>query len=182
MSNLPTLEGTVYDELRSLAARRLVHEAPGNTLTPTALVHEAWLRIAKSELSFQDRNHYLRIAATALRRSLVDRARARLAGKRGGELRQVPLEDIASPASDEQIAKLDDALKTLAEKMPEHAALVELRFFCGMTGDDAAAALGVSPATADRLWRYARCWRPGQSAWRGRWPRRNCPPKSLPAD
>ncbi|MFO0901577.1 MAG: ECF-type sigma factor [Pirellulales bacterium] len=158
MSENLTLEGTVYETLRSLAARSMVSEAPGNSLTPTELVHEAWLRIAKSELSFQDRSHYLRVAATAMRRILVDRARARLASKRGGEFKQVPLDDLASPATDEQLAKLDDALRTLAERMPQHAALVELRFFCGMTGDDAAAALGVSPATADRLWRYARSW------------------------
>jgi RNA polymerase sigma factor (TIGR02999 family) len=158
MSDMSALEGTVYQALRSLAAQRLLREASGNSLTPTELVHEAWLRIAKSELSFQDRNHYLRVAATAMRRILVDRARARLASKRGGEFKQVPLDDLASPATDEQLAKLDDALQVLAEKMPQHALLVELRFFCGMTGDDAAAALGVSPATADRIWRYARSW------------------------
>ncbi len=147
----------VYDELRRLAAARLASEKAGQTLDATALVHEAWLRLADAPVEWQGRSHFLRTAATAMRRILVDRARAKLAGKRDGGDR-VQLADWPAPLPDEELVALDEVLERLARARPEHARLVELRFFAGLTGDEAAASLGVSPATADRMWRYARAW------------------------
>jgi RNA polymerase sigma factor (TIGR02999 family) len=147
----------VYDELRKLAAARLQGEAHAQTLDATALVHEAWLRLAQADVQWQDRTHFLRAAATAMRRILIDHARARLAAKRDGGQR-VALGDVAAPLPDDQLLSLDEALERLAAVKPEHARLVELRFFAGLTGEQAADVLGVSPATADRLWRYARAW------------------------
>lgn len=152
----------VYDELRRQAAAKLAAEAPGNTLDATALVHEAWLRLASpgresGELTFQDRSHFLRTAATAMRRILVDRARAKLTAKRDGG-RRVELADVPAPLPDGELLALDAALEKLAAIKPDHARLVELRYFAGQTGDEAAAAMGVSPATADRMWRFARAW------------------------
>ncbi len=148
----------VYDELRRLAVRRIAAEAEGYTLSATALVHEAWLRLNEASVAWNDQRHFFRLAATAMRRILVDRARARLADKRGGEFQRVSLDDIAAPFPDRQLACLDDALKQLAHEKPDHAQLIELRYFGGLTSDGAAAAIGVSPATADRMWRYARSW------------------------
>jgi RNA polymerase sigma factor (TIGR02999 family) len=108
-------------------------------------------------VEWQNRTHFLRTAATAMRRILVDRARAKLTAKRDGGQR-VELPDIAAPLPDEQLLALDELLVKLAAIKPDHAKLVELRFFAGLTGDEAAEALGVSPATADRMWRYARAW------------------------
>jgi RNA polymerase sigma factor (TIGR02999 family) len=147
----------VYDELRRLAAAKLASESPGQTLDATALVHEAWLRLANASVEWQDRTHFLRTAATAMRRVLVDHARARHAAKRDGGQR-VELSNCAAPTSDDQLLALDEALERLAQLKPDHARLVELRFFAGLTGDEAAVALGVSAATADRMWRYARAW------------------------
>jgi RNA polymerase sigma factor (TIGR02999 family) len=147
----------VYDELRKLAAARLASENAGQTLDATALVHEAWLRLADAPVEWQGRSHFLRTAATAMRRVLVDRARVRLAAKRDGGQR-VELADCAAPLRDDQLLALDEALQRLALVKPDHARLVELRYFAGLTGDEAAASLGVSPATADRMWRYARAW------------------------
>ena len=147
----------VYDELRRLAAARLASERPGQTLDATALVHEAWLRLAGASVAWQDRSHFLRTAATAMRRVLVDRARAKLTAKRdGGE--RVALADLPAPLPDDRLLALDEALERLAATKPDHARLVELRFFAGLTGDEAAAALGVSAASADRMWRFARAW------------------------
>ena len=148
----------VYDELRRLAAAKLAREADGHTLDATALVHEAWLKLAGASVEWQDRTHFLRTAATAMRRILVDRARAKLTAKRGEGACRVEMIDFAAPLPDPELIALDDALTRFAVVKPDHAKLVELRFFAGMTGDDAAAAIGVSPATADRLWRYARAW------------------------
>jgi len=147
----------VYDELRKLAAVKLASEQPEQTLDATALVHEAWLRLANASVQWQGRTHFLRTAATAMRRVLVDRSRAKLATKRDGG-RRVELPDCAAPMRDDQLLALDAALERLALVKPDHARLVELRFFAGLTGDEAAAVLGVSPATADRMWRYARAW------------------------
>jgi RNA polymerase sigma factor (TIGR02999 family) len=147
----------VYDELRKLAAAKLAAESPGHTLDATALVHEAWLKLADASVEWQDRSHFLRTAATAMRRILVDRARAKLTAKRdGGERRDLP--DIAAPLPDPELLAMDEALTNFAAVKPDHAKLVELRFFAGMTGDEAAEALGVAPATADRMWRFARAW------------------------
>ena len=147
----------VYDQLRKLAARKLASEKPGETLNATALVHEVWLKLADASIDWQDRTHFLRTAATAMRRILVDRARAKLTSKRDGGVR-VELPDFAAPLSDPQLIALDDALTRLAETKPDHAKLIELRFFGGLTGDEAAAALGISAATADRQWRFAKAW------------------------
>lgn len=147
----------VYDQLRKLAARKLASEKPGDTLNATALVHEVWLKLADASIDWQDRTHFLRTAATAMRRILVDRARAKLTSKRDGGVR-VELPDFATPLSDPQVLALDDALTRLAETKPDHAKLIELRFFGGLTGDEAAAALGISAATADRQWRFAKAW------------------------
>ena len=148
----------VYDELRKLATAKLAAEQPGQTLDATALVHEAWLRLAEASVEWQDRTHYLRTAATAMRRILVDRARAKVAAKRGGAARRVELEDVAGPDRDGELLALDAALVKLAVEKPDHAKLIELRYFAGLSGDEAAAALGVSPATADRRWRFVRAW------------------------
>lgn len=147
----------VYDELRKLAAAKLAAEQPGQTLDATALVHEAWLKLANASIDWQDRTHFFRTAATAMRRILVDRARAKLTAKRNGGQR-VELPDIAAPLPDKQLLALDESLTKLAAIKPDHAMLIELRFFAGLTGDQTAEALGVSPATADRMWRYARAW------------------------
>jgi RNA polymerase sigma factor (TIGR02999 family) len=147
----------VYDELRKLAAAKLAVEQPGQTLDATALVHEVWLKLADASVDWQDRTHFLRTAATAMRRILVDRARAKLTGKRDGGQR-VDLPDIAAPLPDEQLLALDESLTKLAMIKPDHAKLIELRFFVGLTSDEAAEALDISPATADRMWRYARAW------------------------
>jgi len=147
----------VYTELRKLASAKLKTEQPGQTLSPTALVHEAWLRLSEASIDFSDRTHFFRTAATAMRRILVDRARAKLTKKRDGG-QQVTLNNPPESMPDEQLIALDEALVELAKEKPEHAKLVELRFIMGMTGEEAAQVLGISPATADRLWRYARAW------------------------
>ena len=148
----------VYDELRKLAAAKLAAEQPGYTLDATALVHEAWLKLAEASVEWQDRTHFLRTAATAMRRILVDRARAKLTAKRGGAAARVELPEIAAPLPDPELLALDEALTRLAETKPEHAQLLELRYFAGLTADEAAAALGLSAATADRMARYAKAW------------------------
>ena len=146
-----------YDELRKLAAAKLACEQPGQTLNATALVHEAWLKLADASVEWQNRTHFLRTAATAMRRILVDRARAKQTAKRGGGQR-VEQPDIAAPLPDEQLLALDESLAKLAAVKPDHAKLIELRYFAGLTGEEAAEALGISPASADRMWRYARAW------------------------
>lgn len=147
----------VYDQLRKLAAAKLALEPPDQTLDATALVHEAWLRLADASVEWNDHAHFLRTAATAMRRILVDRAQAKLATKRDGGAR-VELGDWPEPDAAAELLAVDLALEKLACHKPDHAKLVELRFFAEMSGDDAAVALGVSPATVDRLWRYAKAW------------------------
>jgi RNA polymerase sigma factor (TIGR02999 family) len=148
----------VYDELRRLACAKLAFEQPGQTLDPTALVHEAWLKLANAGIDWNDRTHFLRAAATAMRRILVDRARAKQTGKRGEGIGRGELPDLEAPLPDPDLLALDEALTRFAELKPEHAKLVELRFFAGMTASEAASVLQVSSATADRMWRYARAW------------------------
>ena len=149
----------VYDELRKLAAAKLANEKPGQTLDATALVHEAYLRLI-GEQQFEGRGHFFAAAAEAIRRILVEQARRRLALKRGGQQKREELhaDRIAAPAPDEELIALHEALNKLAEQHPEKAAIVKLRYFAGLTADQAAAALGISPSTADRHWNYARAW------------------------
>lgn len=147
----------VYAELRKLAAAKLKVEQPGQTLSATALVHEAWVRLSEASIDFTDRTHFFRTSATAMRRILVDRARAKATKKRDGG-QQVTLDDPPDRMPDEQLIALDEALTALTAEKPEHAKLVELRYIVGFTGDEAAEVLGISPATADRMWRYARAW------------------------
>lgn len=145
----------VDSELRKLAAAKLALENPGHTLNATALVHEAFLKLG-GERSFASKFDYLKAAATAMRRILVDHARAKLTDKRGGDAKRVELGDVPAPLADEQLLAVSDALDRLAETKPDHAKLIELRYFGGLTDDEAADALGFSSATADRMWRYAR--------------------------
>ncbi len=152
----------VYDELRQLAGTRLAHETPGQTLQPTALVHEAYLRLVGGDptRAFDGRGHFFAAAAEAMRRILIDRARQRGRLKRGGGRRRVPLEFdalLAEPPGDDLLA-LDEALTALAGEDPDAAALVRLRVFAGLTLGEAAEALGVSRSTAERDWTYARAW------------------------
>jgi RNA polymerase sigma factor (TIGR02999 family) len=150
----------VYEELRKLAAQKLAHEKPGHTLQATALVHEAFLRLvgSDSQRSFKGRGHFLAAAAAAMRRILIDQARRKLARKRGGKLHRQALSDVQAPLPDKQLLALHEALEKLAAKDPLKARLVELRYFAGLTGEQAAEALDLSPTTVDRHWAYARAW------------------------
>jgi RNA polymerase sigma factor (TIGR02999 family) len=150
----------VYDELRRLAGQKLAHEKPGQTLDATSLVHEAYLRLVggTSERQFTDRKHFFRVAATAMRHILIDRARRKRSRKHGGGQRRLELDAVAAPQPDEELLALDAALEKLAAGDPPKAQLVELRFFAGLTGAQAAEVLGISPVTADRWWSYARSW------------------------
>lgn len=148
----------VYDELRKLAAARMSQESPGHTLNPTALVHEAFLKLG-AERSFATKTDYLRAAAEAMRRILVDHARARNAAKRAGGHR-VDLDSghlVVAP-QDDDLSALDDALLRLANEHPQLAELVQLRYFGGLTLAESAEALGVSARTADTWWAYAKSW------------------------
>lgn len=150
----------VYDQLRRLAARRLDVEAASQTLQPTALVHEAWLSLGGSEGRFKDREHFLAAASEAMRKLLVDRARKRLCVRHGGQLTKVDLDsvDLALTTDDETLLRLDEALERLEEEAPEKASLVKLRYFTGLTIQEAAQTLGIAPATANRHWAFARAW------------------------
>jgi RNA polymerase sigma factor (TIGR02999 family) len=152
----------VYDELRKLAAQRLVQEAPGQTLQPTALVHEAYVRLVGGDRpqSWNSRGHFFAAAAEAMRRILVNRAREKKRLKRGGTWQRLDLESLAvvDDASDEDLIALDQALVRLAAANRIGAELVQLRFFTGLTLGEAAAALGLPRRTADRHWAFARAW------------------------
>jgi RNA polymerase sigma factor (TIGR02999 family) len=152
----------VYDELRKLAAHKLAHEAPGQTLQATALVHEAYLRLVDQEVEqhWDSRRHFFAAAAEGMRRILVDNARRKQAQKRGGDLerRELDLDRIAGPEVSEDLLALNEALDKLAVSDPQVAELVKLRYFAGLTGKQAAEALGISPRTADGYWAYARAW------------------------
>ena len=149
----------VYDELRKLAAQRLASEVPGQTLQPTALVHEAYLRLVGGQ-RFESREHFFAAAAEAMRRILVDNARRRKAAKHGGDRRRVDLDgrDVPARPPPEEVLALDEALARLAAEDPEAAEVVRLHFFAGLSVEQAADALGVSRATAYRQWSFARAW------------------------
>jgi RNA polymerase sigma factor (TIGR02999 family) len=150
----------VYDELRRLAARDLSGEAPGQTLNATALVHEVYLKMVgpADARRWNDRSHFFAAAATAMRRILIDNARRKRAQRRGGGRQRLPLEEIAVPEPDEELLAIHEALDELAGTEPLKAKLVELRYFAGLTGEQAAEVLGISPTTADRHWAYVRAW------------------------
>ena len=152
----------VYDELRKLAAAKLAQEKPGQTLQATALVHEAYVRLVGSADAgaWNHRGHFFAAAATAMRRILIERARRKQRKIHGGGLQRQEFdpERIVMPAPDDDLLALDAALAKLAEQDPVKSRLVELRFFAGLTGDQAALILGISPKTADRYWVYARAW------------------------
>lgn len=150
----------VYAELRKLAAQKLSQEARGQTLDATALVHEAYVRLVGGETQrpYNDRSHFFAAAATAMRRILIDNARRKRAEKHGGDRQRESLEDVASAAPDDELLALDEALQKLIAQDPIKGQLVELRYFAGLSGEQAAGVLGLSPSTADRLWTYARAW------------------------
>jgi RNA polymerase sigma factor (TIGR02999 family) len=152
----------VYDELRKLAAAKMAKEDPGQTLQSTALVHEAYIRLVDTEKAqhWDSRGHFFSAAAEAMRRILVGNARRKQAFKRGGELRRADIDVVELPAqaSTDKLIALDEALARMAKDDPQKAELVKLRFFAGLTTNEAARALGISTATADRYWAYARAW------------------------
>ena len=155
----------VYAELRQLAAQKLAHEPSGQTLQPTALVHEAYLRLVASpgsesaEPHWDSRGHFFAAAAEAMRRILVEKARRKQAVKHGGGRRRLPLAEFHRiTESPDDLLDLDEALTRLAAEEPDKARLVQLRFFAGLSTPDAAAALGISVATAERWWAYSRAW------------------------
>ena len=151
----------VYEELRKLAAYRMAQEQPGQTLQPTALVHEAWLRLAgDGNVQFEGRRHFFAAAAEAMRRILIDRARQKRSLKRGAGAERVSLDDLqlAIAADDETVLRVDEALTKLTKEDPDSAQFIKLRFFAGMTNAEAAQALGISERTARRHWSFARVW------------------------
>jgi RNA polymerase sigma factor (TIGR02999 family) len=149
----------VYDELRKLAAARLAHEKPGQTLTATALVHEAYLRLVGDQ-KFAGRSHFFGAAAEAIRRILVEAVRRKRAAKHGGARTREELHPglVVASVPDDELLAVHEVLDTFAEKHPEKAELVKLRYFAGLTAAEAATALGISPSTADRHWTFARAW------------------------
>ncbi len=154
----------VYDELRAIAARHMRRERPGHTLQATALVHDAFLKLVdQTRVEWQDRAHFFAIASQAMRRILVDHARSRAAVKRGAGATPQSMDETVllgeqSALSPEELLSLDTALDELAALDPGHARIVELRYFGGMTIEEAAAALDMSPATLKREWSLARAW------------------------
>jgi len=156
----------VYEELRKLAAQKMANEKPDQTLQATALVHEAYVRLVAGEKAqpWDSRGHFFSAAAEAMRRILVENARKKQSVKGGGQLRRVELHDAAAPQgiSAVDFILLDEALKMLEDEEPAKAQLIKLRFFAGLSVDDAANALGISRATAKRHWIYARAWLFGQ--------------------
>src|SRR5262245_26882132 len=152
----------VYNDLRRLAASKLAHEAPGQTLEPTGLVHEAFLRLTRDKAAdhWDSRGHFFAACAEAMRRILVENARRKHALKKGGGLARQPLEEaeLLAPQPREDLLALDEALTQLAASDQAAAALVQLRYFGGLSIPDAARVLGISPRSANRLWAYARAW------------------------
>jgi RNA polymerase sigma factor (TIGR02999 family) len=152
----------VYNELRRLAAQRLVQEKPGQTLQATALVHDAYLRLVGGDVAqhWNSRGHFFAAAAEAMRRILIDKARKKQRLKRGRGFQRVDLDavEVSVEEPPDDLVALDDALVKLAQRHPDKAALVKLRYFAGLTIDETAQVLGISSSTADRHWTYARAW------------------------
>ncbi len=157
----PDLLPVVYQELRRLAANKMAHERAGHTLQPTALVHEAWIKLVDSpSQSWKNRAHFFGAAAEAMRRILIDRARRKGRQRRGSGAEHLSADemDIAAPVPDDQLLALDEALDRFAALEPEQAELVKLRYFVGLKIDEVAEVLGISEATAKRWWNYSRAW------------------------
>ncbi len=151
----------VYDELRKLAAQKMAQEPPGHTLQPTALVHEAWLRLHRTEnADWNGRAHFFGAAAEAMRRILIEHARRKRARRHGGAQAKLDIDgiEIAAPAKDEELLELSEALEQFTKRDQRKAELVKLRSFAGFTTEEAAEILGISVPTADRWWRYSRAW------------------------
>ena len=151
----------IYDELRRLAAAKMAHEPPGQTLQPTALVHEVWLRLSQqSRAEWKNREQFFAVAAEVMRRILVDRARRRRAQKHGGDLERVGLDavDVPYASSDDLVLQVHEALERLAAEDSEKAQVVKLRFFVGLENAEVASLLGVSEKTVQRHWAFAKAW------------------------
>ncbi|HWB05376.1 MAG TPA: sigma-70 family RNA polymerase sigma factor [Verrucomicrobiales bacterium] len=152
----------VYAELRKLARLKMAGEQPGQTLQPTALVHEAWLRLVgkDNQAHFQSRSHFFSAAGEAMRRLLVEAARRKLTRRRGGRQERLDIHDIdiAASGKDDELLAVHEALDRLAAVSPERAELVKLRYFAGLSIDEAALALGISERTAKRYWTFSRAW------------------------
>jgi RNA polymerase sigma factor (TIGR02999 family) len=151
----------VYEELRSLAAHKMAQELPGQTLQPTALVHEAWLRLVGSENpSFENRAHFFSAAAEAMRRILIERARRRMSLRRGGAYQRVDIDkcDLATPQADAELLAVHEALDELAKAYPVQAEVVKLRYFGGRKNEEIAQILGISVSTVKNYWAFARAW------------------------
>ena len=151
----------VYEDLRHLASHKMAQEPPGQTLQPTALVHEAWLRLVGSEHpNFENRAHFFSAAAEAMRRILIDRARRRSAVRHGGQLQRVDLDEcnVAAPEADAELLAVHEALEELAKEYPMQAEVVKLRYFGGQTNEETAQILGVSLTTVKNYWAFARAW------------------------
>ena len=148
----------IYQELRQLARAKMAREQPGHTLQPTALVHEAWMRLGNAR--FENRAHFFSAAAEAMRRILIDRARRKLAARHGGREEHMDVNDveIAAPAKDDELLAVHEALDKLATQDPQKAELVKLRYFAGLSHQEAADSLGIGRRAADRLWALARAW------------------------
>src|SRR5215207_276069 len=151
----------VYDELRRLAAAKLAHEIPGQTLQPTALVHEAWLRLVGDRApSFNNREHFFRASAEAMRRILIDRARRKHTQRHGGGYHRIDFEgfDLAAPLADDQLLAVNEALEKFALEYPVQAELVKLRYFAGLTNEEVSEVMGISVSTAKNYWTLSRAW------------------------
>ena len=151
----------VYQDLRQLANHKMAQEPPGQTLQPTALVHEAWLRLVGSEHpNFENRAHFFSAAAEAMRRILIDRARRRSALRHGGQLQRVDLDEcnVAAPEADAELLAVHEALEELAKEYPIQAEVVKLRYFGGQTNEETAQLLGISLTTVKNYWAFARAW------------------------
>ena len=153
----------VYDELRRLAASKLAQEAPGQTLQPTALVHEAWLRLVGDQNpSFKDRTHFFRASAEAMRRILIDRARRKKTERHGGRFQRIDFDlenfDLAAPSADDQLLAMNEALDKFTLEHPVQADLVRLRYFAGLTNEEVSEVLGISLSTVKNYWAFSRAW------------------------
>ncbi|HEV2577630.1 MAG TPA: sigma-70 family RNA polymerase sigma factor [Acidobacteriaceae bacterium] len=159
-SALEALTPIVYEELRQLARRYMRQERPGHTLQSTAIVHEAFLRLVNQNVAWNDRTHFFSIAAKMMRRILVDHARSRSTSKRGAGMIRVSVDEhnVASPQQDVDLVALDEALDHLASIDPQRSRIVELRYFGGLSNEESAQILGISPATVQRQWTGARAW------------------------